>query len=194
MTKNEFLKKMEEYGIKLEDYQIVIDEYKPVSYFLGVDKRKDAWIIYEVGDRNNVDIMYEELSESKIFDEFYQEVLERLHNLGYVTANISKQVIQTSEEYVCNFLQKKYSISKFDAKDIWNDLKYDFRVLNEVKYFALNAKFVPSDDCYKVEGYSAQDIYEKTYLTEIGAYNYLIYLEEDPEQALTDLKNGLPRK
>ena len=194
MTKNEFLKKMEEYGIKLEDYQIVIDEYKPVSYFLGIYKRKDTWIIYKVGDKNNVDIMYEELSENKIFDEFYQEVLERLHNLGYVTANISNQVIQTSEEYVCNFLQKKYSISKFDAKDIWNDLKYDFRVLNEVKYFALNAKFVPSDDCYKVEGYSAQDIYEKTYLTEIGAYNYLIYLEEDPEQALTDLKNGLPRK
>lgn len=194
MTKNEFLKKMKEYGIKLEDYQIIIDEYRPVSYFLGVYKRKGAWIIYEVGDRNNVDIMYEELSENKIFDEFYQEVLERLHSLGYVTVNISKQVIQTSTEYVCDFLQKKYSISKFDAKDLWNDLKYDFHVLNEVKYFALNDKFVPANDCYRVEGYSAQDIFEKTYLTEIGAYDYLIYLKEDPEQALKDLKNGLPRK
>lgn len=134
------------------------------------------------------------MSENKIFEEFYQEVLERLHRLGYVTINISKQVIQTSEEYVCNFLQKKYRISKFDVKDIWNDLKYDFHVLNEVKYFALNDKFVPSNDCYKVEGYSARDIYEKTYLTEIGAYNYLIYLEENPEQALENLRNGLPRK
>ena len=44
------------------------------------------------------------------------------------------------------------------------------------------------------KGCSAQDIYEKTYLTEIGAYNYLIYLKEDPEQALKDLKNGLPIK
>ena len=50
------------------------------------------------------------------------------------------------------------------------------------------------NDCYRVEGYSAQDIFEKTYLTEIGAYNYLIYLKEDPEQALKDLKDGLPRK
>ena len=194
MTKNEFLEKMHEYGIKLEDYQIIIDEYRPISYFLGLYKKDKEWLIYEVEDRNNVDIMYEELSENKIFDEFYQEVLERLHSLGYVTINISKQVIQTSEEYVCNFLQKKYSISKFDAKDIWNDLKYDFHVLNEVKYFALNDKFVPKDDCYRVEGYSAQEIYEKTYLTKIGAYNYLIYLKEDPEQALKDLKNGLPRK
>lgn len=194
MLKREFLEKMDEYGINLEDYQIVIDEYVPVSYFLGVYQRKNEWIIYEVGDRNNVDIMYEELSENKIFEEFYQEVFERLRSLRYVTINISKQVIQTSEEYVCNFLQKKYHISKFDAKDIWHDLKYDFHVLNEVKYFTLNNKFVPSNDCYKVEGYSAQDIYEKTYLTEIGAYNYLIYLKEDPEQALKDLKNGLPRK
>ena len=194
MTKHEFLEKMDEYGINLEDYQIVIDEYVPVSYYLGIYRKGKEWIIYEVGDRNNVDIMYEELSENKIFEEFYQEVLERLHSLGYVTMHVSKQVIQTSEEYVCNFLQKKYSISKFDAKDIWNDLKYDFHVLNEVKYFALNDKFVPSNDCYKVEGYSAQDIYEKTYLTEIGAYNYLIYLKADPEQALKDLKNGLPRE
>ena len=73
-------------------------------------------------------------------------------------------------------------------------LLYDFHVLNEVKYFALNGKFVPSNDCYRVEGFSAQDIYRKTYLTEIGAYNYLIYLEKNPEQALKDLKHGLPRK
>ena len=194
MTKNEFLEKMSAYGIKLEDYQIVIDEYRPISYFLGLYKKDKEWLIYEVEDRNNVDIMYEELSENKIFEEFYQEVLERLHSLGYVTMHISKRVIQTSKKYVCNFLQKKYNISKFDAKDIWNDLKYDFHVLNEVKYFALNDKFVSSNDCYRVEGYSARDIYEKTYLTEIGAYNYLIYLREDPEQALKDLKNGLPRK
>ena len=133
MFKHEFLKKMREYGINLEDYQIVIDEYVPVSYFLGVCKGKNKWIIYEVGDRNNVDIMYEESSKNKIFEEFYQEVLERLHSLGYVTMHISKQVIQTPKKYVCNFLQKKYRISKFDAEDIWNDLKYDFHVLNEVK-------------------------------------------------------------
>lgn len=50
------------------------------------------------------------------------------------------------------------------------------------------------DDCYRVEGFSAQDIYRKTYLTEIGAYNYLIYLRKYPKQALKDLKDGLPRK
>lgn len=45
MTTNEFLEKMHEYGIKLGKYQIIIDEYMPISYFLGVYKRKDMWII-----------------------------------------------------------------------------------------------------------------------------------------------------
>lgn len=95
---------------------------------------------------------------------------------------------------MCDFLQKKYSISKSDAEGTWEYLLYDFRILNEVKYFALNNDFVPEKHCVKIRGYSARDIYEKTYLTEIGAYNYLIYLEKNPEQALKDLKNGLPKK
>ena len=39
MIKNEFLEKMEEYGIKLGKYQIIVDEYMPISYFLGVYKK-----------------------------------------------------------------------------------------------------------------------------------------------------------
>lgn len=53
---------------------------------------------------------------------------------------------------------------------------------------------MPAKNCCKIRGYSAQDIYEKTYLTEIGAYNYLIYLEKNPEQALENLRKGLSRK
>ena len=194
MTKEEFLKKMEEYGIKLGKYQIIVDEYMPISYFLGIYKRNEKWLIYEVGERNQVSFLYEENTEDKIFDDFYQAIFGRLGMMGFLNKSITPNVIETSKAYVCNFLQKKYNISKSDAKDTWNYLLYDFHVLNEVKYFALNNKFVPENDCYRVEGYSAQDIYEKTYLTEIGAYNYLIYLDKHPEQALKDLKNGLPRK
>ena len=194
MTENDFLEKMEEYGIKLGKYQIIVDDLMPISYFLGVYKRNEKWLIYEVGERNQVSFLYEENTEDKIFDDFYQATFGRLGMMGFFNKSITPKVIETPKAYVCNFLQKKYNISKLDAEDTWNYLMYDFHILNEVKYFALNNKFVPEDDCYRVEGYSAQDIYEKTYLTEIGAYNYLIYLDKHPEQALKDLKNGLPRK
>lgn len=152
---------MDEYGINLKKYQILVDEYAPVSYYLGIYRKGREWIIYDVKDRNQVMVLHKGNSENEVYDEFYNAVFVRLNIMGFINNGIDKQVIQTSKRYVCDFLQKKYNISKSDAEDTWNYLLYDFHVLNEVKYFALNSKFVPADDCYRVEEYSAQDIYEK---------------------------------
>lgn len=42
MLKNEFLKRMNAYGIDLDAYQIVVDDYLPVSYVLGVCKNGNS--------------------------------------------------------------------------------------------------------------------------------------------------------
>lgn len=196
MTKKEFYKKLQEYGIVIDGYkyQIAVGKLIVDSYYLGIYQKENRWLVYKIGDRGLINYYYEGTDENEAFDRFYDMVISRLSQLGYISKSITKKVIQTSKNYVCDFLQKKYSISKIDAEDTWNYLMYDLHVLNEVKYFALNDKFVPVNDCYKVGGYSAQAIYRKTYLTEIGAYNYLIYLEKRPGKALNDLKNGLPRK
>lgn len=52
----------------------------------------------------------------------------------------------------------------------------------------------PIESAIRVEGYTAEKLNASTYLSVMGAYNYLIYLREDPEHALEDLANGLPRK
>ena len=188
MTKNEFLEKMEKCGIKLGKYQIIVDDLMPISYYLGVYKKNRKWLIYEVGERDQVFFLYEETSEEKIFDEFYQKVFSRLELIGIMNETIDQKTIETSKAHVCNFLQKKYNISKSDAEDTWNYLLYDFRVLNEVKYFALNNKFVPKDDCYRIEGYSAQDIANKLGLNVIDSYKYLINLEKDPDRYLPKIE------
>lgn len=193
MTKEEFYEKLQEYGINLDRYQIAIDYKTREMYYTGIYKDGDKWIVYNVGDRNEVSVLYEG-NERTAYMYIYGALLADIENAGFVNRSITRNVIQTSKSYVCNFLQKRYSIPKSDAEDTWEHLLHDFRVLNEVKYFALNNKFVSVKNCCEIRGYSAQDIYEKTYLTEIGAYNYLIYLEDHPEQALKDLKNGLPRK
>lgn len=188
MTKKEFLEKMHEYGIKLGQYQIIVDDLMPISYYLGVYKKNRKWLIYEVGERDQVFLLYEETSEEKIFDEFYQKVFSRLELIGIMNETIDQKTIETSKSHVCNFLQKKYNISKLDAEDTWNYLMYDFRILNEVKYFALNNKFVPEDDCYKVHGYSAQDIADKLCLNAVDSYNYLINLEKDSDRYLSKIE------
>lgn len=193
MNKEEFYKKLQEYGINLDAYQIAIGYKTDEMYYRGIYKDNGKWVAYRVGDRNRVSTSYKE-NEKDAYQYIYNALLVDIRRAGLVNQSITEDVIQTSKSYVCDFLQKKYSISKSDAEDTWEYLLYDFRILNEVKYFALNNDFVPAKNCCKIRGYSAQDIYEKTYLTEIGAYNYLIYLEKHPEQALKDLKNGLPRK
>ena len=193
MTKEKFYKKLQEYGINLDRYQIAIDYKTREMYYTGIYKDGNKWIVYNVGDRNEVSIFYEG-NESTAYMYIYGALLADIENAGFVNRSITRNVIQTLKSYVCDFLQKKYSISKSDAEDTWAYLLHDFRILNEVKYFALNNKFVPEKHCVKIRGYSAQDIYDKTYLTEIGAYKYLIYLEKNPEQALENLRKGLSRK
>lgn len=55
-------------------------------------------------------------------------------------------------------------------------------------------KYPDKNNAIIVEGYNAETL-EKSYpLSMLGAYNYLIYLRNLPEEALENLKNGLPRK
>lgn len=52
----------------------------------------------------------------------------------------------------------------------------------------------PDESPITVEGYTARRLFDNYPLSELGAYNYLIYLRENPKEALLDLKKGLPRK
>ncbi len=108
-------------------------------------------------------------------------------------------------------------------RNSWNYHPYDDKIIEKIKnYFQLNQriavecmdelkkhpdiqkeflaglmddKFVFSNNNpISVQGYTAKNLFEKYPLNELGAYNYLIYLRENPEEALEKLKQGLPRK
>ena len=162
-------------------------------YYTGIYQNNKDWSIYEVDERNEATVVYKG-TEERAFSELYSMLLGRISRKGFVNESITKNVIQTPKQNVDGFLQREYAISKQDAENTWNYVKWDFHVLNELKYFALHNQFVSVNDCYKVHGYSAEDIADKLGLNAIDSYKYLISLEQDPEQALKDLKNGLPRK
>lgn len=52
----------------------------------------------------------------------------------------------------------------------------------------------PMEGQINERGYTAKTLHERFPLSELGAYNYLIYLRESPEEAIKDLEKGLPRK
>ena len=52
-----------------------------------------------------------------------------------------------------------------------------------------------ADDPVKVEGYTAKDIAELApFMSYVGAYNFLVTLREDPDQAKEWIAQGFPRK
>ena len=108
-------------------------------------------------------------------------------------------------------------------RNSWNYHPYDDIVIEKIKnYFKLNQRIAVEcmeelekhpdiqkeflnglqesafvfikDNPISVQGYTAKYLFENYPLNELGAYNYLIYLRESPEEAQEKLKQGLPRK
>ena len=99
MTKEEFLKKLQEYGINLDRYQIAIDYKTREMYYTGIYKDGDKWIVYNVGDRNEVSVLYEG-NERTAYMYIYGALLADIENAGFVNQSITEDVIQTSKSYV----------------------------------------------------------------------------------------------
>lgn len=58
----------------------------------------------------------------------------------------------------------------------------------------IRSKSFSKANAISVAGFTAERLVNSTYLRPVGAFNYLVYLREQPTEALEDLKRGLPRK
>lgn len=77
----------------------------------------------------------------------------------------------------------KMTIKKFARQ---RDIYFEFAEFVEKKEFTVNG--------IEIHGFNAKTLNMNYPLSALGAYDYLIYLREQPEEALADLKKGLPRK
>lgn len=59
MNKEEFYKRIDDYGMNLSLYQIAFGYKTDKMYYAGIYKKGDKWIVYQVGERNEVVILYE---------------------------------------------------------------------------------------------------------------------------------------
>ena len=193
MTKKEFLNRVKEYGIKLNrwDLQMIVGSYVPVSYYLGIYQKDDTWIIYETFDRNQVVGLYRYQDENKAFDQFYDLLMTRLLLAGYIDNVISRHTIEVPKTAIYQYFRDKGDMLKIDFEKAWTELIFDLHVLNELKYYVRFNKFVPEDNCYKVQGYSAQDVNELLGLNIFDSFVYLIKLEkDDTNEYLTRLESA----
>lgn len=117
--------------------------------------------------------------------------------MSNVFVGCQSRVPWTLEYYVNSYLQDYMrGTSKMSDKRIALSIaKLDRHIDIKMElYETLIYEEFPRSGGLRVCGYSAKDLHDTTYLSVLGAYNYLIYLREDETNALSDLKAGLPRK
>lgn len=90
------------------------------------------------------------------------------------------------------FTQELHETQK-RAEEMYKKLEKYPDILEEFLFWIKNNDF-KKENPIEIEGYTALKLMQSTYLEPIGAYNYLIYLKEKPEEALEYLKKGLPKK
>ena len=96
-----------------------------------------------------------------------------------------------NEKIIRNYLGDTLKLNGFRVEQEYNGLKKHPDIEAEFAFYIKNG-WVHNGIC--VSGYTAKLLNEKYPLSPLGAFNYLIYLRENPEEAIANLKKGLPRK
>lgn len=119
-------------------------------------------------------------------------------NSDYTSTVFTKidNVSCSSEKFFIGILEE-YITRNYDAKNVERHIKeltrYDDILEEFVNYILNDQKFI-EPPLAVVEGYSAKQLCSETILSPLGAFNYLVYLKEEPNEALADLKAKLPRR
>lgn len=101
----------------------------------------------------------------------------------------------TYDKYLVEAMKQRFRMNQKTAIKMLLDLEQQPDIYNEFVSGMQKGTFVfPDKNPIEVEGYTADKLHNEFPLSELGAYNYLIYLRKNPKDGLEDLRNGLPRK
>lgn len=119
--------------------------------------------------------------------------LAEIHNYAYfkskTTGHLEERRIQIFE-----YLKKEYAYTEEKAHAAVDYLFQNIDITLEFLFYIEFGDFVPNKYACVYSGYTAKRINAETYLTVLGAFNYMIYLKRKPNEALANLKRGLPRR
>ncbi len=100
-----------------------------------------------------------------------------------------------NHEILMNYLARELELDESTCQKEEAKMLAHEDILNELCGYLRTKKF--SDNQIQESGFTAEILYKKykkLFKTIYAAYNYLIYLREDPNTALQMLERGLPIK
>lgn len=169
------------------------DEISHSTDTFGYYQRSNGlWIVFVTDSERGVEIeSYTCDSDDKAFDKVFN--LAESHNF-IDTCEKTIANFEEKEPVILSYLMKEYKYSEKKANEALEYLKQNKYVAFEFLYYIENGVFVPEKYATNYYGYTAEKLSQRDDLTLLGAFNYLIYLQKKPEEALANIKKGLPRR
>lgn len=137
------------------------------------------------------------LCDLKISDEEASEIIENPEKIKLVRDSYKNKVDWAESYFVDStlndYLLYECNLNKNRINETINKLNKHEDIKNELYETIMYGEF-PVSGAISVCNYIAEELNKNAKLSILGAYNFLIYLREDEENALADLEKGLPIK
>lgn len=163
--------------LKKESGILVIKQFEKIYLRFMAGGISDKLYQLEISQKEYNMIMNSEINSELIINKYMNEDLNLQNKL-------EDRIIFDYLSFVCNYTDNR-------KKKIIEKLHKYGDIYTEFYYYVLTEKY---EDGVEESGYCASKLVNQYSLSSLGAYNYLIYLRENPKEAIADLKRGLPRK
>lgn len=151
-----------------------------------------TWVAFVTDDERGVILKrWKELSEETAIKSLYE--LCNRHNFSHYE-DIIIEHFEEKHPIIIEHLKTEYGYSDIKAQKALDYLLQAKFIAFEYWYYIENGHFILDEYAEAYSGYTAKRIATETDLTVLGAFNYMVYLKQKPDEALANLKNGLPRK
>lgn len=151
----------------------------------------NTWFAFVTDEERGLQDTREKLSSEEEAIEYLIDLTKRFNFSHYY--HLVMDNFADGEKIIINHLKKKYNYSEDKAQKTLSYLLQVKIIAFEYFYLIKHGKYVPDRFAMKISGYTAKRLKQETSLTELGAFNYMVYLKKKPEEALANLKKGLPR-
>lgn len=129
-----------------------------------------------------------------ISDEEATQIIENPEKIEEIRDSYKKKVEWTQKRFVDSFIEDcltyEYKLSEKRVKLNMEKLNRHEDIKFEL-YETFAYEEFPQSGAIEVCGYTAEKIKNSTYLSVLGAYNYLIFLKEDEKEAIKGIEKGL---
>ena len=198
MTINELLQEIEQFNnadklpkyivaSDISDSQIKLDsEWKNIIYAWGICKKVDKFVYFETDNERGY------VSNSRNFSNEESAVQYAYDALKIINDSLNSNSLN---DMAVRYIVNNYKYSEKRAEKMVMQMASHIDIFEEFSNYMRIGKFRKKDRSQtQIEGYTAERLCNEFNLSPLGAYNYLVYLREEPTNALADLKAGLPRK